>query len=66
MTDNLRKSASFPRRRQRPTSVGSWSLWLLSGFAFLMILPLVAARAIHNTETAPGSGRILWRFDSGG
>ena len=68
MTDDFREFAAFPRRYQRPsTSLGSWSLWLLAGFAALMILPPVPARgAMQKTDAAPGDGHIVWRFDSGG
>ena len=68
MTEDFREFAAFPRRWQRPnTSLGSWSQWLLAGFAALMILPLVPAQsAMQRTEAASGDGHILWRFDSGG
>ncbi len=68
MTDDFREFAAFPRRWRRPsTSLGSWSLLLLAGFAALRILPPVPARgAMQKTEAASGDGRILWRFDSGG
>lgn len=69
MADDFRELAAFPGRWQRPsTSLGSWSLWLLAGFAALMmILPPVPARgAMQKTEAASGDGHILWRFDSGG
>lgn len=68
MTDDFREFAAFPRRWQRPsTSLGSWSLWLLAGFAALMILPPVPARgAMQKTDAAPGDGHIVWLFDSGG
>jgi len=68
VTDDFREFAAFPRRWQRPsTSPGSWSLWLLAGFAALMIRPPVPARgAMQKTDAAPGNGHIVWRFDSGG
>ena len=49
MTDDFREFAAFPRRWQRPsTSLGSWSLWLLAGFAALMILLITMLSLTRN------------------